>query len=120
MVAAAVASAIAAQIIHERVALARERAHVGLDFGGEAIDGDEQGELTVGEGVEDLTVVTAGPHTIPVGHETQLGELLAVTHELADGAADPRERQPGIEQLLDHSQRDEIAEGVRAFVVGVR
>ena len=32
--------------------------------------------------------------------------------ELGDRAADPRHRQPGVEQRRDHAQRDEVAERV--------
>ena len=50
------------QPVDERGALGVEGAHVGVDVGGEPVDGDEQRELAGAQRVEDLAVVVARPH----------------------------------------------------------
>lgn len=111
-----IAATVAPEIVDERLPFARELADVGLDLGSEAVDRDEERELPVRERVEDLSVVAASPDTIAVGHEAELGELLAAARELGDCTPDPGQRQTGIEERPDHAERDQVPEGVRTLV----
>ncbi len=108
-----------AQLGDERAAVGVEVAHLVLHLIGEAVDGDEQRELPVAEGVEDLSVVATRPHGVAVGHQPQAGEVVARPHQLRDRPTDAGHRQPGVEQRGDHAQRDEVTERVRARGVGV-
>ena len=58
-----------AQRLDERAAVGVEGAHFGIDLVGEAVDRDEQRELTVSERVEDLAVVATCPHRLAVAHQ---------------------------------------------------
>ena len=51
-----------AQLGDERAPVGVEGAHLGLDLVGEAVDRDEQRELSVAQRVEDLAVVATRPH----------------------------------------------------------
>jgi len=100
------------QPVDELLTLGVERAYLGLDVGRDAVEADEERELPVAERVEDLSVVAAGPHRVPVGDEGQGGDVLAGFDEIPDGAADAGEAETGVEERRHDSQRHEILERV--------
>ena len=95
-----------------------ELAHVGLHAGHDLVDGHEEGELPLSQGVEDLAVPPADlEYADPVRHELDLGQVLIESGrsvQVVPGATHALQRHPPVEQRLDHLQRDQIAERVQA------
>ena len=107
--------------VDERLTLGGELAHLGLDVGGDAVDGDEQRELAVtrarrGSGRRRGTPTPASPSVT----RRRPARSSPGGDELGDRAADPRQRDAGVEQRPDHPQRDEVTEGVRTVPAASR
>ncbi len=89
---------VVAQPVDERASLAVEAAHLALHVDDEAIDRDEQGELTVAQCIENLAVITACPDRVAVGHQAQPGDVFAGFDEEAQRTPDAGKRQSGVEE----------------------
>ena len=102
----------ASEPFNEGLTVARELADIGLDIGGDAIDGNEERQLAMAQRVEDLSVVAARPHAVAIGDHSEPGDVFAGLHQRCDCSANAGQRKPGLEQRLDHAQRDEVTKGI--------
>ncbi len=80
------------EAVDERGAVACELPDLGLGLGRELVDGHEQRELPVTQGVEDLPVVAAGPDLLAVGDDPERGDVVTATRLLC--ASPPRYPPP--------------------------
>ena len=89
---------VVAQLGDKRTAIVVEGADLVFDLVREPVHRDEEGELAVAQGVEDLPVVATRPHRFAVGDEAESGDVFAGTHQLRDRAPDPAHGQAGVEE----------------------
>src|SRR5207248_11371422 len=77
---------------------------------------DRAGALAAGPKIDDLVCGPARVDRLAVRPECDVFDRhLQLVAEVVDGAADLRKTDAGVEQLLDHTQLDDVVEAVHAL-----
>src|SRR5690606_509797 len=105
-----------AQHLEELFPVELETGYVLFDVAGDLVDGDEERQLAVAEGVEQLAVVAGhAEDRLAVGDQLHRGEVVVevgVTPQVVPGAAHPLQRHPVVEKPFHDPEGDEIPKGV--------
>ena len=101
----------------EPIAVLVELTDLGLDPGRDVVDRDEEGQLALAEGVDDLAVAPAILKMLtPSVMSSHLGQVLVDARLLVQEvprSSNALQRHPAVEERFDDPQRDEIAERVQ-------
>ena len=112
----------AAQHLEESIPVEFELGDVLFDLPRDLIDGDEEGQLSFTEGVNQFFLIGGDTEdALTVGDEPHLREMdvhFGRTTQVVPGSPHPLHGHPVVEQAANHPQRDEIAEGVEASPSG--
>jgi DNA ligase D-like protein (predicted ligase) len=105
--------------VRDQPVLGADRGHLG-EFARHLLphpaERDAEHPLAAREQVDDLVGRGALVHAHAVAHQRDLGEVLGpVVAQVLHGGADLLERDPGVEQPLDHLEHEDVAEAVQAL-----
>src|SRR5690606_8442105 len=90
-----------------------------LDLAPHPADGDPEDTLAALDEVDDLVGARALVHAGTVAHQGDLGEVVhAPLVQVVDGGADLLQRDPGVEQSLDHLEHEDVAGAAEALRPG--
>ena len=102
--------------LNELLAVAEELGDALVEVGGDLVDCEEEGHLTLAQGVQDLAVILRHPEdALAVGDQLDLRQVLfhaGLLPQVLVRSPDPLQRHPAIEQRPHDLEGHEVTERV--------